>query len=93
MHHLLHKISIAALLLANGADVGTSWHQREANPLLASGGQFATRGVTIKSSVVAGLLLAQHYRHREKESTITNFAVAGVIGAVAAHNMEVRKGK
>jgi hypothetical protein len=88
----LWKASLAAVIAASALDAHSSWGKQEANPLLANrAGQFGTRGVAIKGVVTAGALGAQWLmlRHRpeaRRVATLTNFGVAAVHGAVAAHN-------
>ena len=92
----LYRWSLAAVVAANGADVASSWSQQEANPLVAGGGsQFGMRSVAIKTGFVATSLLIQHValRHRPdfyKKLAWMNFATAGVLGAVAKSNMDLR---
>jgi formate hydrogenlyase subunit 3/multisubunit Na+/H+ antiporter MnhD subunit len=88
----LWKASLAAVVAASALDVHSSWGKQEGNPLLANhAGQFGTRAVALKGVITASALGMQWYMLRHKPearsaATITNFAVAGAYGAVAAHN-------
>jgi len=84
------------VLAANGADVATSWRNREANPFVAGPTtQFGMTSVAIKSGLVGASLLMQHFalRHRPelaKRLAWMNFVSAGALGGVAAHNESLR---
>ena len=92
----LYRWSIAAAIGANIADVASSWHQTEANPVLGGkSSQFGVTSVAIKSGFVGTSLLIQHValRHRPdlyKKMAWLNFATSGALGAVAAHNMSMQ---
>ena len=86
------KASLIAVVAASALDAHSSWGKQEANPLLANrAGQFGTRGIALKGVITAGALGTQWLmlRHRpeaRRAATLTNFGVAAVYGAVAAHN-------
>jgi len=92
----LYRWSIAAAIAGNAADVASSWHQQEANPLVAGGGaQFGVTSIAIKSGFVATSLVIQHIalRHRPdlyRKLAWLNFGTAGVLGGVAKYNMGLR---
>jgi hypothetical protein len=92
----LYRWSLATVLAANGADVASSWRNRDANPFVAGPTtQFGVTSVAIKSGFVGASLLIQHFvlRHRPemaKRLAWMNFVSAGALGGVAAHNMSVR---
>jgi len=90
----LYRWSMAAVIAANGADAISSWHGQEANPVIGSG-QFGYSSIAIKSGFVGSSLLIQHIilRHRPdlyKKLAWLNFGTAGLLGGVAAHNMQIR---
>ena len=91
-----YRWSIAAAIGANIADVASSWHQTEANPVLGGRtSQFGVGSVAIKSGFVGTSLLIQHValRHRPdlyKRMAWLNFATSGALGAVAAHNRSMQ---
>jgi len=95
-NHTLYRWSVAAALAANGADVASSWKNREANPFVAGPTtQFGVTSVAIKSGFVGASLLIQYFtlrHHPEKAKGLAwmNFVTAGALGGVAAHNMSVR---
>jgi hypothetical protein len=96
--HRLWNWSFVALAGANAADIGTSLGRHELNPLLAgSNGMLDTgRAIEIKGALVGGLVLTEwlfHRRHPEmaKPFAFVNFATAGALGAVAAHNSSLPK--
>ncbi len=86
----LWTASSFALVGAEIADAATAWGKPEANPLLGS--RFGPRAAAIKGGAVAGLLVAEWRWGRgwRRGLAIMNFAVAGVLGAVAIHNRRVR---
>jgi len=88
----LWKASLVAVVAASTLDSHSSWGKPEGNPLLANhSGQFGTRAVVLKGVITASALGVQWYMLRHKPearrfATLTNFGVAAVYGAVAAHN-------
>ena len=92
----LYRWSLAAVAAGNAADTFSSWHQPEANPLLAGpGSEFDGRSVLLKSALVGASLLVEHWAlHQNPRLYRTfawlNFTIAGVLGGVVAHNMELR---
>lgn len=92
----LWKWSVASLIAANSLDALSSYGLREGNPLL--GTRFNGTSLAIKSGLTAGQIVAQYFvlkRHPEKRrlAAIVNFAVAGGLGVVAAHNFGIRSGR
>lgn len=90
------KWSVASLIAANSLDAASSYGLREGNPLL--GTRFNGTSLAIKSGLTAGQIVAQYFvlkRHPEKRrlAAIVNFAVAGGLGVVAAHNFGIRSGR
>jgi hypothetical protein len=86
-------ISGVALTAASFADLGASLGHNEANPALrSSNGSFSFgKGISIKAGVTALTLVFQHVmaRHHPElyaPSAAVNFAGAGVMGGIAAHN-------
>jgi hypothetical protein len=89
-HQALYRWSVVAMTAASAADVASSWGKTELNPALGRG-QFGFRQTGIKVSISAGVLTAQWWQLRKhpelrKGMAISNFAVAGGLGAVAAGN-------
>ncbi len=87
--------SVAALAAVNVLDAYTSRNMGEANPFLrGSNGSFdGSRGVAVKFAATGGFLAVQYLLLRKRPNpgmnrtfTITNAALAGVVGAVAIHN-------
>jgi hypothetical protein len=92
--HALWRASQALLAASDAADIASSWGKNEANPLLRSGQRFSYGSLAIKVGALAGGLAAQHYiahKYPEEKSLMAsvNLAAAGVLGAVAARNMQV----
>ncbi len=91
----LYRWSLAAVAAGNAADTFSSWHQPEANPLLASGSEFDGRSVLLKSALVGASFLIERWALREnprfyRTFAWLNFTIAGVLGGVVAHNMSLR---
>ena len=92
----LYRWSVAAVLAGNAADIASSWHRQEANPLLANpGSKFDVTSVALKSGFVGASLLLEywalhHNPHLYKALAWMNFGVAGGLGAVVEHNVTVR---
>jgi hypothetical protein len=92
----IYKWSVAALLAGSVADAGSSWGRLEANPALRNeNGRFSSRGLVIKSSLVAGVLTAQTFLLRKDPNAMraaawTNFVLGGALGGVAAYNLSNR---
>lgn len=92
----LWKWSVSTLISANALDVASSYGLKEGNPLL--GTRFNGRSLAIKSGLTAGQLVAQYFvlrKHPERRRTaaIVNFAIAGGLGIVSAHNFGIRSGR
>ena len=91
----LWKTSVAVLAAATIADATSSWNRPEANPFLrGQAGRFGARGVAIKGVLIGSTVLLQHYMlkrnpNAEKATSLTNFAVAGVLGSVAVYNYKL----
>ena len=88
------RVSQALLVAGNTADITSSWGKDEANPLLRTGPRFSYGSMAIKLGILTGSLAAQQYLTRNYPDRIpyfasANFAVAGVLGIVAAHNTGV----
>jgi hypothetical protein len=74
----------------------SSWHQKEANPLLSSAdGTFEMKGVLIKAAL-AGMVLVPQLVHKpqnettRKIMTIVNFSDGAAYSAVGIHNYVIR---
>ena len=91
--------SVASLVGANALDIHSSWGKRELNGLLAGpDGTFGTRGVAIKSGIMAGLLTAEGLVLRNRPSgklykifSAANFAVSSVIAGTAIRNYGISR--
>jgi hypothetical protein len=91
----LFAASIAAVTAAAVADAGTSWGKAESNPVLGQS-RFGASQAGIKIGLVSAALAGQYLvmRHHSRAAgtfAAINFASAGVLGAVAAHNSTVPK--
>ncbi|MBI3682833.1 MAG: hypothetical protein HY235_20870 [Acidobacteria bacterium] len=88
------KISVVVLAAATSVDAYSSWGSLEANPVLRNGnGRFGSQGVALKALIFGGTVGAQYlllksHPKSEKYGTLTNFALAGVLGAAAASNFQ-----
>lgn len=95
---VFYRTSIVAFTAGHTLDAASSWKRvYEANPLLRSAnGQFAGKGLAIKSGLGAGALAGQwlirrslHGKARERFDRVMgsfNFGVGAAAGAVAVHN-------
>ncbi len=88
----LRQMSEAVLIAASATDVASSWGRPEANPLLASNGRFGARGLVIKASWLAAVLVADRtlLKHRSKTAVGLNTATSAAYFAIAARNFRVR---
>jgi len=88
----LFAISVVTLLAATAADFATSWGRRELNPMLNGGGAMfgghaaAVKAGTVGVSLTLQWLTLRHNPNAYRGLAYTNFAVAGAMGGVAAHN-------
>jgi hypothetical protein len=89
------KWSAAALVAGSTIDIASSYGQQELNPLYAGpDGRFGTRGVIVRSAVVATSLfigwrvLQKH--PNAKIPALANFALGGGAGMVAIRNYRVK---
>ncbi len=93
----IYHWSLAALASGVAHDSASSWQKFEANPLLCDRyGRFSHRGLTIKAglaagSAVTGYLIVRKYPYGARAAAITNFAAAGMLHSVAAHNWRMPK--
>lgn len=88
IHAVLYKISVGALLLGHALDSSSSFNHRELNPILATNGRFAGRGIAIKSGAIAVTLVA--LRKHRGASTVVNFAAGGLLSGIAVRNWRIR---
>lgn len=94
----LWRASIAAVAAGSVVDMHSSLGKHETNGLLANRqGMFSAQGLSIKLAITGAAVGTQHYLlHRKptangyKTGALINFAVAGALGGVAAHNYSVR---
>jgi hypothetical protein len=90
----LWKASIAAVVAGSAMDIQSSLGKHETNGILAnSQGVFSMQGVGLKLAIAGAALGTQQYLvHRHPSASVyktgafINFAVAGALGGVAAHN-------
>ena len=88
----LWRISAAVLGAVTIADVHSSYGRREMNPLLqSSAGRFGGQGIAIKSAIIGGTLGTQWFLMKKNPQAAgyaagTNFAIAGVTGAMVVRN-------
>jgi hypothetical protein len=92
----LYTWSTVALGGANTLDTISSVGKMEANPALRGGAKFGWQSTLIKGGIVGGTLVMERYiLHRHptytRAITITNFVVAGGLGAISIHNAGVKK--
>jgi hypothetical protein len=92
----LYRWSVAAVLAGNTADLLSSWHRPEANPVLANPGtRFNAESAALKSGFVGASLLIEYWalRHNRRLYKVLawmNYAVAGGLGVVVEHNLTVQ---
>lgn len=82
------RVSQATLISAAVADTASSWGQYETNPILGRG-QFGARQLAVKSGISIGGIYAFNRldaRHPRIVTTV-NFALTGLLGWAAAHNV------
>lgn len=93
--HKFRRVSQIALILANSADIASSFQYPEANPVLRDRrtGLLLHKGVAIKAGVLAGLLIGQETlgKNHPKTTTIINFAGSIGISGVAIRNFQVAR--
>lgn len=93
--HKFRRVSQIALILANSADIASSFQYPEANPVLRDRrtGLLLHKGVAIKAGVLAGLLIGQETLGKNHPKTVSwiNLGAAAVIGGVAARNFKISK--
>jgi hypothetical protein len=92
----LYTWSTVALSGANTLDTISSIGKVEGNPTLGRGNRFGWQSTLIKVGIVGGTLAVERYiLHKHPTYTrsiaITNFAVAGGLGAISVHNLGVKK--
>jgi hypothetical protein len=87
------KASLVTLAATHTADVTTTSGKRELNPLLASDGRLKAKGIAIKYGMFGGVVAAEAKvdRKHRRWMTVLNFALAGVVAAVAVRNGRVRR--
>jgi hypothetical protein len=91
------RVSVAALIAANIADVKSSWGKQELNPVLAtSNGKFGGEAALLKLGLQGGAIAVEYLllrRHPSKRLyralTFVNFGDASVTGAMAARNFGI----
>ncbi len=94
---MLWKVSVASLLIANSADIASSWGKRELNPALAAPStKFGAQSAGLKAAIVGVVFGVEYLAVRRHPSpalyrtlSILNFCESGVVGGVAAHNFTV----
>jgi hypothetical protein len=94
----LWKASIAAVAAGSVMDIQSSLGKHETNGLLANHqGLFSAQGIGLKLAITGAAMGAQQFmvhRHptvsKYKTGALINFAVAGALTGVAAHNYGVR---
>lgn len=91
----LRKLSQACLILANSADIASSFQYPEANPILRDPrtGLLLHRGVAIKAGILAGWLIAQEWvgKGHPKATTIINFGGSAIVSGVAIRNFQIAR--
>jgi hypothetical protein len=94
----LWRASIAAVIAGSAVDMHSSMGKHETNGLLANHqGVFSAQGIGLKLAVAGAAVGTQQFLLRNhptstgyKAGTLMNFAVAGALAGVAAHNYNVR---
>lgn len=84
------KYSVGSFVAANTLDIHSSWGKYEANPVLGRG-TFGARQASVKTGVVAGVLLAEWLvlrKHPERKRWLKwiNYGATAGITSVAVHN-------
>lgn len=95
----LWKASLAALAVANAADVHSSWGKHELNPTLSGpAGKFGGQGALIKLALQGGLMSVEYLITRRRPSrklyrmlSAINFGAAAATSAVASHNYTIAR--
>lgn len=88
----MYPYSVAAMYSGSMLDAASTWHQREANPLLRSpDGTFGTRGLVVKLAITTVQVLLERWVMRKHPRTrkafvIGNFAFGGGYAALAMRN-------
>ena len=87
-----YRWSLASIVASSAADSVSSWHKSEANPVL--GPQFDARSLAIKSALIGGSLLIEHFAIQHNLRLYRafgwlNLGVSVGLGAVAVHNTRV----
>lgn len=94
----LWKASVVAVAAGSAVDIDSSLGKHEENGLLANRqGMFSAQGVGLKLAIAGVAIGTQHYLLRRhpaaagyKTGALINFAVAGTLGGVAAHNYSLK---
>ena len=91
-----YRWSQVAVFAGNAADTASSWNQSEGNPLLAKpGGSFGAGSLAIKTGLLGTSFVIQRWAlHHNPKLYKTfgwmNVAIAGGLGAAAAHNVAIQ---
>jgi hypothetical protein len=94
----LWRASIVAVAAGSAVDLHSSLGKHETNGLLANRqGVFSAQGIGIKLAIAGAAVGTQHYLLHTRPATpaykagaFLNFAIAGTLGTIAAHNYNVR---
>ncbi len=93
----IHRIWVASIFTmagASGLDAASSWGKQEGNSFLASSnGRFGAKGLALKASFGAAVIVPEFLfrKHKDllKTFAIGNFAEAALFGGAAIHNLGV----
>jgi len=92
-------LSVAALVAAGAADVGTSYGGYEGNPLLRSAdGRLKVRGVAIKFGLLGAVigverLILRKHPEAERTAVVSNLIGAGALTGIAVRNYRLRSAR
>lgn len=89
--------SMVSAVAGTSFDAASSWGKLESNSMLASSnGTFGAKGLSIKLSIAAAVIVPQICLRKHKELrpafVIGNFAEAAVFTAAAVHNLGIHSG-
>ncbi len=92
---VMHLIAKILLIGGTALDSHSSWHQREANPILASQGRYGHKGIAINvalTGAVLGIGIWRERKHPEERRRIAVMegALGGFKVGTAVRNYRVR---
>jgi hypothetical protein len=93
--HKLWNSSVAALAVANAADVASSWGKRELNPIMPEQ-RFGAEDALVKAGIVGAFMgveyaILRHHPWFKRKVAALNWCGAGIDAATVVHNLTVPK--